>query len=74
MGDGRPVSTKEIADEIGKSLPQTRRILAKLERLGYAKRVGERGGWVPSQPPVLDLYSICGLPKPERSNSEPAPR
>lgn len=71
---GRPMMTREVADKIGKSERQTQRILAKLERLGRAKRVGERGGWLPSRPPVLDLYAMCSLPQPTRIKPGPAPQ
>ena len=44
---------------------QTRRILEKCERMGMVKRVGERGGWLPSKPAPIDLYAAAGIPRPE---------
>jgi biotin operon repressor len=64
----RPVSTKEVAEAIGKSESQTRKDLEKLERAGRVKRVGERGGWLPAQPPLLDLYALAGLPRPSQGS------
>ena len=61
----RPVSTAEVAAELGMSERQTRRILEKCERMGMVKRVGERGGWLPSKPAPIDLYAAAGIPRPE---------
>jgi len=56
----RSLSTKEIANYIGLSERSTRERLAKLERRGLVKRVGERGGWIISRPEPIDLYRGLG--------------
>lgn len=64
------MSTAEVAAELGKSERQTRRILERCERMGMVKRVGERGGWLPSKPTPIDLYAAAGIPHP---GPRPAP-
>jgi hypothetical protein len=44
------VSSSEVAKRIDRNEKSVRRSLIRLEQAGFVKRVGERGGWVPSSP------------------------
>lgn len=54
------VTTKQIADRVGKSEQYVRRVLAKLERMRLVTREGERGGWRLSTHPPIALAQRGG--------------
>lgn len=59
LGNGC-VSTSEIATAIGKSCQYVRKTLADLAERGHVHRVGKRLGWIPTQPPTIDLRARGG--------------
>lgn len=58
---GSPHSTRSIAEEVSKDGRWVLRMLANLERRGFVRRVGQRGGWFPCKPPMVDLYAAAGF-------------
>jgi hypothetical protein len=52
-----PVTTKQLAERLGRKERQVRYDLEKLEVIGDVARVGQRGGWLPASPSCIDLYA-----------------
>lgn len=47
--DYTPVRTQILADTVGKNERRIRETLTKMERAGYVRRRGQRGGWLPAK-------------------------
>ena len=54
------LTTKQIAERVGKSERYVRRVMAKLERMSLVVRNGERGGWMLSTQPAIALAKRGG--------------
>ena len=67
------MTTKQIAERVGKSEQYVRRVMAKLERMKLVVRKGERGGWMLSAQPPISLHKRDGGPdeNPSGRNQEP---
>jgi hypothetical protein len=55
-----PLSSNQIAESAKKDLRWVIRILNGLSDRGFVDKVGERGGWILTQPPMIDLYAAAG--------------
>ena len=54
------LTTKQIAERVGKSERYVRRVMAKLERMRLVVRNGERGAWMLSTQPAIALAKRGG--------------
>ena len=54
------LTTKQLAERVGKSERYVRRVMAKMERMRLVVRNGERGGWTLSTQPAIALAKRGG--------------